>query len=69
VIYGRQRELGGPIYPQRAVALRFTKFGIVYYSLRVFQTANPYMLRGETAAIPQVAAVAHERVMLALMGR
>lgn len=69
VIYGRQRELGGPIYPQRAAALRFEKFGTVYYSQRVFQTANPYMLRGEAAAIPQIDAVARERVARAIMGR
>ena len=26
-IYARQRDLGGPIYPKRASALAFTKFG------------------------------------------
>jgi hypothetical protein len=29
-IYARQRELGGAIYPVRAAALAFTKFGIRY---------------------------------------
>lgn len=30
MIYGRQRELGGPIFPKSASALKFTKFGTVY---------------------------------------
>lgn len=29
-VYGRQRELGGPIFPKNALALRFVKFGTTW---------------------------------------
>ena len=43
VIYGRQRELGGDIYPVMASALRFRRFGEVVYRARVHQEPEPYL--------------------------
>ncbi len=43
VIYGRQRELGGPIYPQVASMLAFVKFGELIITSRVYQAPEPYM--------------------------
>ena len=44
VIYGRQRELGGEIYPQIASALHFFRFGEEIYTRHVHQEPEPYML-------------------------
>lgn len=68
VVYGRQRELGGPIYPQRAKRLRFVKFGVVYYRHRVYQHPEPYMKPGRGAALPEIEAVASERIAIAVEG-
>lgn len=46
VVYGRQRELGGAIYPRRARFLRFERYGVVEYSKRVYQRPQPYMRPG-----------------------
>lgn len=62
VVYGRQRELGGAIYPVVARFLRFTKFGHVYYRRRVYQEPNPYMLRGEMGSLAAIEAMARARV-------
>lgn len=42
-VYGRQRELGGDIFPQSARALVFVKFGVVYMKGAVHQKAEPYL--------------------------
>lgn len=85
VVYGRQRELGGPIYPQHATALAFTKFGTrlvigpevhpgawdnTVYLRRpgVYQHARPYMRPGRAAALPEIEAVASERIAVAVEG-
>ena len=69
VVYGRQRELGGAIYPVTATFLRFEKFGVVYYRTRVFQEANPYMKRGYVQTLPSIEPVARERLRAAITGR
>lgn len=46
VIYGRQRELGGHIYPTTAGVLRFEKWGEIYYTHHVYQAPEPYMKPG-----------------------
>lgn len=66
VIYGRQRELGGAIYPQTARSLVFTKFGTTYYRQRVYQHPQPYMKPGADAAIPNIAAVRDARLSEAI---
>ena len=43
VVYGRQRELGGPIFPDVAPLLVFTKFGTVYRVASVYQKGEPYL--------------------------
>ncbi|HVA08721.1 MAG TPA: HK97 gp10 family phage protein [Acidimicrobiales bacterium] len=62
VIYGRQRELGGNIYPKAATLLRFTKFGQTVFTSHVYQHPNPYMLRGEMASLPAIEAVVYARL-------
>lgn len=62
VIYGRQRELGGDIYPKVARLLRFTKFGDTVFTAHVYQEPNPYMLRGEVASLPAIEAVVYSRL-------
>ena len=42
-VYGRQRELGGAIFPQVAAALVFTKFGTTYRVGAVHQKPEPYL--------------------------
>jgi hypothetical protein len=68
VVYGRQRELGGAIYPQSASRLRFEKFGHVYYRWRVYQLPHPYLKPGEEAAMPAIEAVRDERLTIAITG-
>lgn len=68
VIYGRQRELGGAIYPKRARFLRFERFGVVHYRKRVYQHPEPYMKPGRAAAIPEIRAVAIARLTAAIEG-
>lgn len=67
VVYGRQRELGGDIYP-KVGDLRFEKFGTVVFTAHVYQKPNPYMLRGEMAAIPKIEAVAQARLAAVIAG-
>lgn len=67
VVYGRQRELGGPIYAQNVSYLVFTKFGTTYYTPRVFQKPRPYMKPGRMLAIPGIEAMAQERVAAAIV--
>lgn len=61
-VYGRQRELGGDIYPRTARLLE------TVFSAHVHQKPNPYMLRGEMAAIPKIEAVANARLAAAIGG-
>lgn len=68
VIYGRQRELGGEIYPVHAAALHFWRAGTEIYATRVYQVGNPYMLRGEMRALPMIETVARQRVAAAILG-
>lgn len=68
VIYARQRELGGDIYPVTARKLRFTKFGETVYTSHVYQKPNPYMLRGEMASIPKIELAAKLRLAVAIVG-
>jgi hypothetical protein len=56
VIYGRQRELGGHIYPRRARVLHFWKFGQEVYTHHVYQPPHPYMKPGRAAALPIIRA-------------
>jgi len=66
--YGRQRELGGEIFPQAASLLRFEKFGHVYYRTRVFQKPEPYLKPGAESAMPAIEAMANERIAIAIEG-
>lgn len=68
MVYSRQRELGGPIFPKRATFLRFTKFGTVYYRRRVFQHPDPYTKRGYEAVLPAVWGVYEGRIATAVGG-
>jgi len=82
-VYSRQRELGGHIYPGRARSigsegiggtspgkqyLVFTKFGVVYKSIHVYQHPRPYMLPGLKASGPQIDTMIEERMGAALVG-
>jgi len=67
VIYGRQRELGGDIYPKNVSLLRFTKFGETVFTAHVHQDPNPYMLRGEMASLVKIEATARARVAEAIV--
>jgi hypothetical protein len=61
-IYGRQRELGGHIYPKHAKALRFVKFGDVVYTRHVYQKPEPYMKPGRDASLLPIREMAREQV-------
>lgn len=66
VIYGRQRELGGDIYPTNKPELVFTKWGKVYHSLHVYQHPNPYMARALVISHPMIEAAVDKEVALAI---
>ena len=68
VIYGRQRELGGDIYPVHAKALHFWKFGEEIYTRHVYQHPEPYMRPAETEAIPGIELIALDRIASAIVG-
>lgn len=67
-VYGRQRELGGDIYPQRARVLRFEKFGETVFASHVYQKPEPYMKPGLAAARPEITAVVADRYTAAITG-
>ena len=66
MIYGRQRELGGHIYPKRAKHLRFTKFGETVYTLHVYQRGQFYTKRGRATAIPWIEKKTYDTIAVAL---
>lgn len=66
-IYGRQRELGGPLVPVVAAYLRFVKFGTVYYTPRVYQKPHPYMKPALAQVRPTVAGIAQRNVAAAIV--
>lgn len=68
VIYGRQRELGGDIYPQRAKALHFWKFGEEVYTRHVYQHPEPYMRPAEMESIPSIELIALDHIASAIAG-
>jgi hypothetical protein len=67
-IYGRQRELGGHIYPKRAKALRFVKFGDVVYTTHVYQKPEPFMKPGRAASLKPIRDMAVEQVSKTIAG-
>ena len=67
-IYGRQRELGGDIYPVRARSLAFTKFGNFVLTGHVYQKPEPYMLPAYVEVLPTLPAVAKTRLAAAIQG-
>ena len=68
-VYGRQRELGGDIYPKVAAMLRFEKFGDVVYSRGVHQVGDHYMLRArESTSDGAILAVVEARLAAAIVG-
>ena len=69
VIYGRQRELGGPIFPQAARVLRFEKFGEVVFTQSVFQFPRPYMKPAYEDQRPNIEAVVIATFSAAIEGR
>lgn len=66
MIYSRQRELGGHIFPKTARWLRFTKYGTVYYRKHVYQAPNPYTRRGYNEVLPSVEGVVEARIAAAV---
>lgn len=68
-VYGRQRELGGDIYPKVARALRFVKFGETVVSAHVYQHPEPYLKPAWREAEPGIVTMAAERVARAVAGR
>lgn len=68
VIYGRQRELGGDIYPVRAKALVFSRFGVTVFTRHVFQVGSHYMERAYNETIPGVKTMVDEKIAVALVG-
>lgn len=80
VVYGRQRELGGDIYPKRGTYLAFHwgrepgTTGLPHLSdgrvlvRHVYQPPNPYMLRGEMESLAMIEAITKERMAAAVVG-
>lgn len=69
VVYGAQREFGGPIVAHNPSGLlTFTKFGVVYRKPRVFQVEEPYLRPAIVAGIMPIEAAARERVAIAVLG-
>lgn len=68
MVYSRQREFGGHIYPRSAKMLRFRKFGVTYYRRHVYQKPNPYTKRGYDAGLPKVPALVAEKLTVAIEG-
>ena len=68
VIYGRQRELGGDIYPVHARALVFTKFGTVYTVQRVYQKPEPFLKPAYDEHLEDLEALAYEHGLAAIEG-
>lgn len=68
MIYSRQRELGGHIYPKTAAALVFRKNGAIYRVSHVYQDPNPYTARGEMASHAEIEAVVRARLSAAILG-
>lgn len=68
-VYGRQRELGGDIYPQAASILRFVKFGSVVFTPKVHQVKHPYMLPAREQSLAQIEAMAVARIAAAVEGK
>lgn len=73
-IYGRQRELGGDIYPKNVLHGTYTKFGTQYSygpgfgKGYVHQEGDHYMLRAYGATLPAVKIMADARVVAAVAG-
>ena len=68
VIYGRQRELGGDIYPVHARALVFTKFGTVYTVQHVYQKPEPFLKPAYDEHLEDLEALAYEHGLAAIEG-
>lgn len=69
VIYGRQRELGGAIFPVRAKALHWVDAaGVEHFALRVYQHPEPYMKPGLAASRAAVYAMAEAKVAVVIEG-
>ena len=68
VIYGRQRELGGDIFPVRAKFLRFHRFGLLILTRHVFQFPEPYMKPAEMQSRDAAYAIAIDRLSAAIEG-
>lgn len=67
-VYGRQRELGGDIYPQTARMLRFERFGEVVFTRHVYQMPHPYMKPAYEDQRPNVEAVVLADIAAAIEG-
>ena len=67
-IYGRQRELGGDIYPRAGGLLRFQKFGDVIHASHVYQRPEPYMKPAYEDQRLNVAAATEARITAAIRG-
>lgn len=67
-VYGRQRELGGDIYPQRTQLLRFRKFGETVFTAHVFQWSQPYMQPAYDTTKADIEAVVVARMTEAVEG-
>lgn len=68
VVYGRQKELGGHIFPVRARALRFiARDGALVFAAHVYQPPIPFLKPGYQAAAPRFTDVVLRRVGAAIL--
>ncbi len=66
-IYGRQRELGGPLVPKRAAYMRFVIDTQVFYKTFVNQKDNPYLYRGLMASEGEIGTIVNKGVAKILL--
>ena len=67
-VYGRQRELGGDIYPRAAGLLRFEKFGEVVHTRHVYQRPEPFLKPAYEDQRAAVVGVVDARIAAAVLG-
>lgn len=68
VVYGRQKELGGHIFPVRARALRFiARDGALVYTQHVYQHPQPFLKPGTAVASPRFRTYIRRRIGAAIL--
>lgn len=61
-VYGRQRELGGDIYPTTKKVMAFTKFGERIFTRHVYQKPDPYTKTGYDESEGSVSLIVYEQL-------